>query len=203
MATTASQHSTSPSALDRAELKLAPLPATIDEILRSERAPPRLSAHLTLVHDVALRLLASVKRRWPNLAVDHEAVAFGAASHDIGKARHPAELSEPGALHEAAGRALLLEHGIDPRLARFAETHGGDVPELALEDRLVFAADTVWKATRSKALDDALVDAIAAVVGAPAWDTFMKLDGILGVLAKDADRRLAWQARFTVESESR
>ena len=45
---------------------------------------------------------------------------FGAATHDIGKTMHVAELSAPGSEHEEAGRQLLLAHGISPELARFA-----------------------------------------------------------------------------------
>ena len=48
---------------------------------------------------------------------------FGAATHDIGKTPHPAELSGPGSAHEEAGRELLLSLGGSPRLARFAATH--------------------------------------------------------------------------------
>jgi hypothetical protein len=50
-------------------------------------------------------------------------VLLGAATHDIGKAVHIAELSGPGSAHEEAGRQLLLAHGVSPELARFAASH--------------------------------------------------------------------------------
>jgi hypothetical protein len=96
---------------DLAALDLAPLPADVASLLARVSAPPRLVAHLTLVHDVALRLLPSLKKAWPQLEVDADAVAFGAATHDIGKASVTAELSAPGSSHEALGEALLLAAG--------------------------------------------------------------------------------------------
>jgi hypothetical protein len=69
---------------------------------------------------------------------------------------------------------------------------------LPIEDLLVIAADTVWKARRSKELDDLLVGSIVTATKAPAWDVFMRLDGILGALAGNADDRLSWQGRFSV-----
>jgi metal-dependent HD superfamily phosphatase/phosphodiesterase len=58
------------------------------------------------------------------LEFDQDAVLFGAAIHDIGKAVHPDELSRLGSAHEEAGRALLVAHGVPASLARFAATHG-------------------------------------------------------------------------------
>jgi len=43
----------------------------------------------------------------PALSFDADAVAFGAATHDIGKARHLEELTVPGVRHEAAGFAPI------------------------------------------------------------------------------------------------
>ncbi len=50
-------------------------------------APPRLHAHLTLVHDVTRTLMAQMDRTWPDLGYDHHTVALGAAIHDVGVAR--------------------------------------------------------------------------------------------------------------------
>lgn len=185
-----------PTEAQRDELGLAALPPLALQLLEAERAPPRLVAHLTLVHDVALRLVAAVGKAWPTLAIDKEAVAFGAATHDIGKARHPTELSVPGREHEAAGEQLLLEHGVPPSRARFARTHGEDAAALALEDMLVVLADTAWKAKRVRAADDRFVALVATATSAPTWDVFMRLDGVATRLAKNASARLDWQATF-------
>ena len=78
-----------PSESRRAELRLSPLPPLALQILEHEQAVPRLVAHLTLVHDVAIRLVAAVSKAWPSVSFDKESVLFGAATHDIGKALRP------------------------------------------------------------------------------------------------------------------
>ncbi|MEO3872455.1 hypothetical protein ABGB18_26885 [Nonomuraea sp. B12E4] len=64
-----------------------PLPRRAEELLRELDAPPRLAAHLRAVHDAALDLLSWLADHHPEVAVDREAVLFGAATHDIGKCR--------------------------------------------------------------------------------------------------------------------
>ena len=75
---------------------MRPLPHRVEEICEEVNAPPRLIAHLTLVHDVACSLVEELRRRLPELKLDSESVTFGAAIHDIGKALCRAELLEPG-----------------------------------------------------------------------------------------------------------
>src|SRR4051812_26690558 len=131
---------------DDTQPPLRPLPAAAADLLLELQAPPRLAVHLRLVHDVATRLCAGIARQWPQLGFDPEAVAFGAATHDIGKVAHPQELSGPGSEHESAGYRLLVEHGVDPALARFAGTHGSWTADgIGVEDLLVSLADKVWK----------------------------------------------------------
>lgn len=160
------------------------------ELLEAERAPPRLVAHLTLFHDVSVRLLHALGP----LRVDGSLVRFGAATHDVGKARVLAELSQPGRTHEALGETLLLEAGFDASSARFARTHGvaPDDPSLSLEDLLVQAADTLWKGRRDASLDAAIVRHL----GEPAWQHFLTWDELADALTSTAVDRLAWQRRF-------
>jgi HD superfamily phosphodiesterase len=80
-------------------------------------APPRLIAHLTLVHDTACELLDRLVLRFPLLEFDADAVRFGAATHDLGKVLVPEELDGPGSRHEELGYILLGQHGIAPSLA--------------------------------------------------------------------------------------
>ncbi|MFI7431258.1 HD domain-containing protein [Micromonospora sp. NPDC049836] len=107
-------------ALTAPDPPLRPLPDHVVDLLVALHAPPRLAAHLRAVHDVAAQVVDAAAERLPQLAVDPAAVLFGAATHDIGKVEHPAELSGSGSAHEAAGRELLLRHGIPAPLARFA-----------------------------------------------------------------------------------
>jgi hypothetical protein len=89
------------------------------------QAPPRLAAHLRLVHDVACQLADWAAIRHPALGYDRDAMLFGAATHDIGKAAFPAEITGPGSAHECcttheeAGRQLAEIR--DNLIARFAE----------------------------------------------------------------------------------
>lgn len=173
---------------------LRALPERAAAVLAGVDAPPRLVAHLRAVHDVAARLVEWVRLRCPVLELDAEAVLFGAATHDIGKALHPAELSGPGARHEEAGRELLLGHGVEPRLARFAGTHASwTAPGTGAEDLLVSLADKVWKNKRVTELEDLVVALLAGADGRAAWEWFMELDEVLTEIGDGADRRLAYQ----------
>ncbi|MHC5904511.1 HD domain-containing protein [Streptomyces sp. S6] len=176
---------------------LRPLPARAVALLEEVSAPPRLVAHLRAVHDVAAQLLdvAGVF----GLTVDREAVLFGAATHDIGKALHPAELSGPGARHEEAGRELLLARQVPAGLARFAATHASwQSPEAGVEDLLVSLADKIWKNKRVPDLEDLVVAELSRACRRPLWQVFMELDETLTRIGEDADRRLAWQAAHPV-----
>ncbi|GAA4606869.1 hypothetical protein BJY16_006043 [Actinoplanes octamycinicus] len=180
-------------------MSLRPLPPAAAELLEAFGAPPRLGAHLRLVHDVAWRLTGWLAATYPDLRFDREAVLFGAATHDIGKVVHPRELSGPGSRHEPAGRRLLLAAGVAPELARFAGSHGSwDAPGVTLEDLLVSVADKVWKAKRVPDLEQLLVDRLVAVSGQEPWQVFLTLDDHLDALAAGADGRLAYQNGFPV-----
>lgn len=182
---------------DRGDLALTLIPAEVSDLLEALDAPPRLAAHLRLVHDVACRLTDVLAERYPQLVVDIAAVHFGAAIHDIGKVVHPVELSAPGSAHEEAGYELLLREGFAEERARFARTHAAwDHADVQVEDLLVSVADKVWKGKRVTDLEQLLVDVLASATGQSKWETFMELDDVLGQLAADADRRLAFQAAY-------
>lgn len=171
------------------------LPGAAEELLRELDAPPRLAAHLRAVHDAALDVLGWLRAQHPAVPVDHEAVLYGAATHDIGKCLHPAELSEPGSAHEEAGHRLLLARGVPERLARFARTHGSWTEAgTTFEDHLVSLADKVWKAKRVPELEQLVVDRLAGAV--PGWQVFMELDDLLTGVAGRADDRLAFQNTY-------
>lgn len=178
-----------------------PLPPLASALLRDRDAPPRLAAHLRLVHDVAVSVTAWLPTAFPAAVFDREAVLFGAATHDIGKTVHIAELSEPGSAHEPAGEALLRSAGVEPRLARFAGTHGSWLaPGRGLDDLLVSLADKVWKGRRQADLEQLVVDHLVAVSGQEPWQVFLRLDDHLSGLAEEADARLAFQNAYPIGS---
>lgn len=180
-------------------MNLAPLPREVAALLRELHAPPRLIAHLTLVHDVARTLTARLDAAWPALVYDRESVWMGAALHDIGKVAYPEELTQPGHAHEAAGEALLLDRGLPKALARFARTHAQWI-DGSLEDLLVAAADTCWRGKRDERLDSALCHLIAQQTEIPQWQAFASLDDIVVGITALADQRLAWQAQFSAHA---
>jgi HD domain len=176
-------------------MNLRPLPPEAQRLCQQLDVPPRLLAHLQLVHDVAAELVAGIRRIFPDATFDHEAVLFGAATHDLGKVLHPNELTGPGHKHEDDGPGLLRANGISERLARFAMTHARWSDDL--EDMIVALADSVWKGKRSAGLENALVKSIAAGTGLPDWEVLLQLDKIIEQIAADSIERLAWQAMVT------
>ncbi|WP_377273902.1 HD domain-containing protein [Peterkaempfera sp. SMS 1(5)a] len=179
--------------------RLLPLPDRIAELLLELGSPPRLAAHLRAVHDVAHQLVGWVEQRRPAVDFDREAVLFGAATHDVGKTVHPAELSGPGSAHEEAGRTLLLDRGFSLQLARFAATHASwTEPHIGFEDLMVSLADKIWKNKRVTDLEDLVVARLAEASGRAAWEEFSALDEVLARIGDGADQRLAFQASFPV-----
>lgn len=184
-----------------ADLPLRPLPEAVGALLHELAAPPRLAAHLRLVHDVAYELTQWLAEFQPALVFDREEVHFGAATHDIGKVVHTAELEGPGSAHEPAGRELLLAHGFTSGEARFAATHGSwGEPAASVEELLVSTADKVWKGKRVTDLEDLLLDHLVRVSapGTERWEAYLGLDELLARLAEGADARLAFQAAYPV-----
>ncbi|MFI6287973.1 HD domain-containing protein [Streptomyces sp. NPDC051018] len=180
---------------------MRPLPPAVAGLLRELDAPPRLAAHLRAVHDVAHQLLDWTDRHCPGLVVDREAVLFGAATHDIGKTVHTAELSGPGSCHEEAGRKLLLARGVRPEWARFAATHASWTdPGVSAEDLLVSLADKVWKNKRVPELEDLVIARVLEAGGGERWEAYLALDDILCLIGDGADERLAFQASFPVRA---
>lgn len=174
---------------------MRPFPPAVVALLDRVGAPPRLRAHLVVVHEAACRLCAGIEAAFPSVLLDWAAVEFGAATHDIGKVIHPSELESTGSAHETAGEGLLLAQGVPAGLARFARTHGG--PDRApgqIEDWVVMVADAVWKGARWPEAEAGLRDALAAETGQEPWAVFLALDEVLDDIAADADARVALHA---------
>jgi putative nucleotidyltransferase with HDIG domain len=180
----------------------SPLPEEAAKICQAVHAPPRLVAHLTLVHDVAAKLVKQTQESFPELKLDPKSVLFGAATHDIGKAVYGEELVKPGTLHERKGVELLQKQGVPPNLARFAYTHANweDNLEIQIEDLLVALADNCWKGKRPAGLEKEAVRFISDATQRQPWEVFSTLDSVLEQLASGADRRLQWQAQFSPDT---
>jgi putative nucleotidyltransferase with HDIG domain len=177
------------------------LPPEAVILLRQVSAPPRLVAHLIVVHDVASSLVERICEAFPRLALDREAVLFGASIHDLGKSIYRSELVEPGKEHEKRGVELLRGMGVSEDRARFAFTHGnwGTAENITLEDLVVALADNCWKGKRVDELEARAVELLSSASGKPAWICFADLDEILEYLAQGADERLAWQGAYSTQ----
>jgi HD domain len=176
------------------------LPPEVEVLLQRLNAPPRLVAHLTLVHDVACTITARLDALWPALIYDRGAVRMGAAIHDIGKIVHPEELTQPGHAHELAGEELLRAQGFPDAIARFARTHRQWVedPVAQPEDLMVAIADGWWRGKRDDQLEAAAGRWIAQQTQSAQWEVFAALDDIAADVTAQADSRLAWQSQFAV-----
>lgn len=171
-----------------------PLPNNVQELCETLQVPPRLLAHLILVHDTAVEIVEALQKDFSALRFDKVPVLFGAASHDLGKILHPTELTGPGNLHENAGVRLLQQHDISPEYARFAQTHGAwNNSNLAIEDLLVALADKVWRGKREQVLEALIVTKIVEQTGQEHWEVFDKLDNLATEIASVGNERLAWQ----------
>jgi hypothetical protein len=177
-----------------------PLPQEAETLCARVDAPPRLVAHLILVHDVAFTLVERIAEEFPDLRVGRELILFGAAAHDLGKAIIREELIKPGSLHEARGVCLLESLGVPKEQARFAFTHGNwkDLDSLQIEDLLVALADKCWKGKRVDDLETTIVALLSKESGQEIWQCYSILDEIVQELATNADSRLAWQMSFPV-----
>lgn len=183
----------------QSHLNLYALPSQVQEILQAVKAPPRLVAHLTLVHDVAVRITEKLRKLWPRLQYDQKAVLIGAATHDIGKVLHPKELVEAGGMHEKEGAALLQKYDFPEKYIHFTWTHAHwEEAHVELEDLLVAWADKIWKGKRESDLEEKLVNLLAGQLSEEQWSIFIKIDELAAEITVHAEERLTWQVLHPV-----
>ena len=152
-------------------------------------ASTRLVHHVQLVGEAADLVLMRLQAL--GVACDVRLIEVGAALHDAGKVQHPQELSEPGTLHEQAGQAFLLSHGVEPEIARFCTSLAGwSLPEVTLEERVVALADKLWKGKRDADLELNVIDEVAKRLSVGRWDVFEPLDSTFESVAAYGAERL-------------
>jgi hypothetical protein len=159
------------------------------DLLSRLGAPERLMQHVKLVGEAADRLVATY--RGLDLKFDAQLIELGVAVHDAGKILHPDELAGPGSQHEAAGKALMLQHGVQPGIARCCVSHAAwRDPGITLEERSVALADKLWRGKREPDLELAIIDELAVRLGVGRWDVFERLDAVFEAIAAAGDERL-------------
>ncbi len=153
-------------------------------------APQRLIKHLELVGEVGGEVISKLD----DLGVQYDKlfVQVGIAIHDAGKIVHPNELEKGGNLHEAAGEKLLLEHGVDAKIARCCRSHAQYASmSVSFEELIIALADTLWKGSREADLELQVIDGVAARLRTDRWELFQTLDGVFEEIAADGDERLS------------
>lgn len=153
-------------------------------------APRRLFKHLQLVGEVG----GEVTSKLDDLGVQYDKrfIQVGIAVHDAGKIVHPNELKGGGNLHEAAGEKLLLEHGVDAKIARCCRSHAQYASmSVSFEELIIALADTLWKGSRDADLELRIIDGVAARLKTDRWDLFEVLDSLFEEIAADGVERLS------------
>ncbi len=180
-------------------LRFNKLPRKVEEICAELKPPLRLIAHLTLVHDVSMKIVAEFEQSFPSFNFDKDEVVFGAAIHDIGKALFPNELVESGNRHEKLDFSVLERFDISKKQARFVYTHANweTAENIKIEDLLVALADNCWKGKRNEKLEMPITEQLAKSSAVEPWEVFLALDEILQKICADADKRLSWQNQFS------
>ncbi len=158
-------------------------------LLRELRASAWLVRHHELVLEAATALAGRL--RTLGVAFDASRVLLGAVLHDVGKIRHPGEMSGPGHQHEQAGLALLRGQGVSADIAGFCVTHASwNEPERTIEDLLVALADKLWKGRREETLEARILEALLEATGGERWALFSELDAICDEIASEGAERL-------------
>ncbi len=160
------------------------------KFLQDLDAPSDLIQHVKLVAEAAEILILQFEQL--NLSFDPEWIRLGVAFHDIGKILYPAELNKRGNQHEAAGEQLLLDRGIDPKIARCCRSHGQwNQMECSFEELAVALADCLWKGNRNVELEHLMISRSAQILNQDYWDVFIKLDDLFEEIARSGDLRLS------------
>ena len=159
------------------------------KLLKNLNAPKRLITHSILVSDVALELLVIINNF--EVEIDEKLVEIGAAVHDVGKINFTNELNEAGSQHEIEGEKILLNLGVEPRIAHFCVSHGNwSDPNCDLEDLIVALADKLWKGKRVPALEEKIIKLISQEAKQDYWEIFSKLDSQFESVAASGHDRL-------------
>ncbi len=113
------------------------------------------------------------------------------AFHDTGKILHPEELDGPGSRTSPTAEQLLLEHGVDPRVAPLLHVARalGRAGGLA-EEPLVALAHKLWKGVRNAELERRVIEGVAAKLGVGPWDVFAEPDTAFEEIAAGGAERL-------------
>lgn len=158
-------------------------------LLNELGAPEHLKTHVRLVGEAADLLI--IKLNQLKLKLDYELIRVGVAIHDIGKIKHPNEMSGSGSEHEPTGQKMLIDLGVESKIARCCLSHAQfSTMECSIEELIIALSDKLWKGKRVEALELRVIDNIARLLGKDRWDIFSELDEQFEFIANCGDERL-------------
>jgi hypothetical protein len=159
------------------------------QFLEDLGASPHLIVHVKLVGEAAELIIAELDRL--AIDIDKDFIRLGVVFHDAGKILHPAELSTKGNRHEADGESLLIQHNVDPTLARCCRSHAKwQQMDCSLEELWVALADTLWKGKRNSQLEELAISRLAKQAHRDYWELFIQMDNCFERIAADGHFRL-------------
>ena len=158
------------------------------ELLRRLGAPPRLVVHVELVAEAGEAIISELECL--GVQIDKDFILSGIVLHDVGKTRHPSELSQAGEMHGETGRGILLREGVDPRLARVCVSHSSWREAKTVEELVIACADKLWKGKRVADLEEVLIRRVNEELQLEYWEVFTRLDGCFEGIAGGCDERL-------------
>ena len=158
-------------------------------LLQQLDTPNELLIHIKLVQEAAKLLIQ--KYYSLGLPVDKNFILIGVVIHDIGKIKHTYELFAPGDKHEKDGEILMLNHGIEPKLARCCVSHAQwKNMDCSFEELTVALADKLWRGKRVKELELEVINHITKLLSCEKWKLFLEMDTTFEKIASGGDERL-------------
>ena len=160
------------------------------ELLNSLKAPQKLIEHAELVSEAGNKLIQKLNEL--GIEFDGLFIQIGIIIHDAGKIIHSDELTGKGNLHEPAGEILLLENGVQAKVARCCLSHAryGEM-DVSFEELIIALSDKLWKGKREPDLELRVIDAVANMLDQDRWDLFSELDTCFENIAAKGDDRLS------------
>jgi hypothetical protein len=193
-----------PNAPMASPVKTIELSSAADAIRLLERlgAPAELLTHARIVSETAEELIDGLVEAGAK-GIARDEVLLRAALHDAGKIVEPAELHVPGSRHEAAGEALLLEHGVAPALARICRSHArwDQLDDVSSSELLAALADKLWRGKRDEALEHLVANDF--VRGETDWfRTYTRYLDVFERVAEAGGRRLELTATHRARGQA-
>ena len=160
------------------------------EVLKDIGANEKLLRHVKLVGEAGEEIIKKLVEK--KIKFDKNYVRVGIILHDAGKVLHLNELREKGNKHEEAGEKLLLEKGVEAKIARCCRSHAQwNEMECSLEELLVAVADNLWKGSRKETLESLVINRLASLMNSNYWDLFIEFDSFFEFIASSGFDRLS------------